>query len=141
MGRSECPPGPDELACLRCKGAALRALLAPAAMAVFECGRCGRQYARRPGRALCFRWPHPIGRALYPVQFDRHPAPRAGAVAAMLTRGASAAARASIAREIALELGDPTQRVGDIVDCRASEAELRRYLGLVVAHLESRPAG
>lgn len=39
--------------------------------------------------------------------------------------------------EIKLELEEPTQQVRDILDSRASEEELRKFLRCVVQHLES----
>lgn len=41
-----------------------------------------------------------------------------------------------IVQEIKLELDDPTQQVRDIVECRASEDDLRKYLRCVAERLD-----
>jgi hypothetical protein len=43
----------------------------------------------------------------------------------------------SLAREIRLELDEPTQPVRDILGCRASEGELREFLRAVAGHVEA----
>jgi hypothetical protein len=43
------------------------------------------------------------------------------------------------AEETLLELNDPTQKVGDILECHASEAELREYLSAVCTYIRNRP--
>ena len=132
----------SELRCLRCKTVPVAEARPPGPrIAFFECPRCRRQYALRPGKRLTFRWPHPISLPLYAVQFDESPAGRAAEAAASLVRHRPAEELASFAREIRLELDEPTQPVRDILDCRASEAELRAFLGAVAGEVEAILAG
>jgi len=42
-----------------------------------------------------------------------------------------------IVKEIRLELDDPTQRVRDALDSRASEKDCRRFLASITAHDDS----
>jgi hypothetical protein len=58
-------------------------------------------------------------------------------VAAALVRDRPAAQLQLSAREIRLELEAPTQQVRDILDCRASEGELRAFLGAVAGEVEA----
>jgi hypothetical protein len=117
--------------CLRCRTVPLTVVgTTDSRLTFFECPACCRQYALRPGKGLTFRWPHPIGLTLYGVQFDESPSLRAAEAAASFARGRPAAELERLAREIELELREPTQRVRDILDCRAPEGELREYLRL-----------
>jgi len=132
----------SELRCLRCKTVLLSEAGPPnPRIAFFECPSCQRRYALRPGKALTFRWLHPISLALYPVQFDESPSGRAAEVAALLIRDRPVAELRLSLREIRLELEEPTQQVRDILDCRASEGELREFLRLVAEGVEASLAG
>ena len=115
--------------CLICDGVALsRDAQSPADVAFFECPECHRRYALQPGKALTFRWGHPISQALYPVMFAEAPQDREdGAIAADLPALQGEARLRHIA-EIEHELDRPTQTVRDILDCIADEAALRNYL-------------
>ncbi|HEX3462467.1 MAG TPA: hypothetical protein VHS78_00255 [Candidatus Elarobacter sp.] len=121
--------------CLRCKTVALVPLDSPEQIAFFECPVCRRQFARAAGKALCFRWMHPISLALYPVIFAPDPVAQCERVAATLAEQSSPERRSLIVREITLELEDPTQQVRDIVGCHASEEDLRAYLRCVAERL------
>ncbi len=46
-----------------------------------------------------------------------------------------------IVEEIKLELDDPTQQIRDILECRASEEDLRNYLRCVAERLEKQKFG
>ena len=114
--------------CLRCKTIDLGELASPEGISFFECPECHRNYARKPGGALFFRWPHPIGLFLYPVIFEANPPQHCERVAEMFGRQESSERIEQIVREIRLELDDPTQQIRDILNCDASEEELRKYL-------------
>jgi hypothetical protein len=103
----------------------------------FECLACGRQYALRPGQELTYRWRHPISLALYGVIFDPPTNAAVLRAAESLREGRSDDEIAALVKEIRLELNDPTQQVRDILDCRATEEELRNFLGLVCLSIES----
>ncbi len=90
----------------------------------------------KPGQHLTFRWLHPISLALYDVLFDHAPTKRVAEVAAAFVERLPAKEREAFVREIQLELNEPTQQVRDILDCRASEQELRDYLRRFCEHLE-----
>jgi hypothetical protein len=128
----------DEPRCLLCKAVPLSEVgpFDPR-VAFFECPRCRRQYALRPGQPLTFRWLHPVSLALYPVQFDESPSGRAAEVAAALVRGRPAEQSELFAREIRLELDEPTLPIGAFLECRASEGELRAFLGSVAREIEA----
>ena len=128
----------SELHCLRCKAVPL-AEVGPSdpRIALFECPACGRGYALSPGQRLTFRWGHPISLALYGVQFDESPRGRAAEVAAALDRERPTEEMNLLAREIRLELDEPTQQVRDILHCRASEDALREFLRLVADGIEA----
>jgi hypothetical protein len=117
--------------CLRCDQVALVSVPVDAAdIQFFRCPRCTRNYARKSGKPLTFRWGHPISLALYPVIFERAPvAVSAAQIDRVLGQTAFADLAAALA-EIRLELASPTQPVRDMLDCVAPEAELRQYLDL-----------
>ncbi|HKB02684.1 MAG TPA: hypothetical protein VKD90_10720 [Gemmataceae bacterium] len=123
--------------CLRC-GTVSLAVVGPTdgGVTFYECPACRRQYALRPGKGLTFRWPHPIGLALYGVQFDESPSGRAAEAVASFTQGRPTDELDWLVTEINLELREPTQQVRDILDCRAQETELREYLRLFVDGVE-----
>ncbi len=127
----------SEQYCLRCKTVPLVKLepLDPQ-ITFFECPACRRHYALEPGKQLAFRWRHPINLVLYGVIFDDAPSEKAADVAALVIKQRSSEELALFVREIRLELDDPTQQVRDILECRASEAELRNYLRLFCEHVE-----
>lgn len=130
----------DPLYCLRCKTAPLQKLepLAPETV-FYECSECGRNYACEPGKALTFRWLHPISLALYNVIFAEHPTEpgRVSSAAASLVEGLSDDQIAAFVEEIRLELNEPTQNVRDILDCRAPEQQLRLFLELVCDRVQN----
>jgi hypothetical protein len=115
--------------CLRCEDS----LLNPAGevhadVAFFDCPRCGRRYALKPGRDLTFRWGHPISHALYPIIFSPSLQAEAGRAVDVTLKGRTPDERTAIIAEIRMELDHPTQRVTDILDCMAGEDEVREYL-------------
>lgn len=125
-----------QLHCLRCKTTELIALASPDNVSFFECPKCHRNFARKAGGTLCFRWMHPISLVLYPVIFERDPLQHCERIATMFAKQESIERIKLIVQEITLELDDPTQQVRDILDCRASEEDLRRYLRAVADRLE-----
>lgn len=127
----------SEHRCLRCKNVSLKEL-EPIDLRItfFECPSCRRHYALQPGKPLTFRWGHPISLPLYSVIFDDAPAQRAAAVAASFVKQRSPEQVERFVGEIKLELEEPTQQVRDILDCRATEPELREYLCGFVEHVE-----
>jgi hypothetical protein len=128
----------DELRCLRCKTVALTKVgPSHAQITFFECPACGRHYALKAGKELTFRWLHPISLALYSVLFDPSPIDRAAGVAAALVRNRPTEQLTVFAREMRLELDEPSQQIRDILGCRASEDELRAFLRLVADEIES----
>jgi transposase-like protein len=122
--------------CLRCKTAALVAVPSPDSISFYECPNCHRAFARKADGALCFRWRHPISLVLYPVIFEVNPTERCERIADMFAKQESTEQINAIVQEIKLELADPTQQVRDILDCHASEEDLRKYLRCVAAHLD-----
>jgi hypothetical protein len=125
--------------CLRCSGQELTQLPdLTDEIKFFECPSCHRQYAQKPGAALTYRWLHPISIALYEFSFRTEPnggfAPRA---ASSVTKGRSAEEIDRVAREIEIELKDPTQQVRDILGTKASEEACREFLTSVVTLLKS----
>lgn len=128
----------SQLLCLRCKTVPLVEIVpAGGEVAFFECTVCRRKYALKPGRGLTFRWLHPISIALYSVQFEESPVGHAAGVAATLVRERPADQLELFAREIRLELEEPTQQVRDILDNPCSEGELREYLRLMAEGIEA----
>lgn len=134
MGTAAEEAGP---ACPRCRTVRLRLLPESSPeIGFFDCPACGQHFARKPGRGLTYRWLHPISLALYPVIFSALPAAEADRVAAQFVEQWTPEQVDLAIREIRLELAEPTQRVRDILGCRASEAELREYLRLFAEYLE-----
>jgi transposase-like protein len=128
----------SQLYCLRCKTTELIALPSPQNISFFECPKCHRTFARKAGGALSFRWLHPISLVLYPVIFEGEPGQSCERVAEMFATQKSSEQIKLIVQEIRLELDDPTQQVRDILECRASEEDLRKYLRCVADRLEER---
>lgn len=122
--------------CLRCKTIELTTLASPSGISFFECPQCHRNFARKPGGALCFRWPGPIGLILYPVIFADNPVQDCERVAEMFAKQQSRERIKLIVQEIKLELDYPTQQVRDILECQASEDDLRKYLRCVADRLD-----
>jgi transposase-like protein len=122
--------------CLRCKTTDLVALDSPDGISFFECPNCHRNFARKAGGAMCFRWLHPISLVLYPVSFEADPVQQCARVADMFAKEKSSEQIKLIVQEIKLELDDPTQQVRDILECSASEEDVRKYLRCVAARLE-----
>ena len=83
-----------------------------------------------------FRWGHPINLLLYPAIFDEHPEERCEEIATLIAKQESADRIHSIIRETKLELDDPTQQLRDILESRATEKDLRRYLRCAVEQLQ-----
>jgi hypothetical protein len=134
----------NEPLCLRCRTVALTELSASAPdIRFYECPACGRHYALKPGKRLTFRWLHPISLALYGLIFERNPVPRAEADAeATVKQGSSTPEELQrMVDEIRLELNEPTQQVRDILDCQASEEQLREFLRRYADHLEKLASG
>jgi len=128
----------DAPRCLRCRTAELQRLPeSTAGMAFFACPSCGRHYARAAGKALTFRWLHPISLALHPVLFFPDPAGAEGKSARALMEGKAPAQIAALADEIDLELAHPTQQVRDIIGNAASEEKCRAFLAGVVRELRA----
>jgi hypothetical protein len=130
--------GMSELLCLRCKTVPLSSVEPrQPEIKFFECPSCQRHYALMPGKQLTFRWMHPISLALYRVMFDESPSSRARQMADTFIEDRPAVELESFVREIRLELDEPTQEVRDILDCRASEGELREFLRLFTEAVEA----
>ena len=125
---------------LRCKKVRLDVLESDAEIAFFACARCGRQYARKAGRELVFRWGNPLSLALYGVIYEADAPPHAARIADQLARDRDAAALDRFIREIELELADPTQAVTEILPMAVpkSEENLRQFLRLVAVQLRRR---
>ena len=124
--------------CLRCKSVVLLGLPSPEKIAFFECPKCGRPFAKRPGQSMTFRWLHPISVALYSVIFEADPAPHARAVAESLSKDQTTDWLSLLIDEIELELRDPTQDLSAMVDCCASDARLREFLRSVAERLQAK---
>lgn len=122
--------------CLRCGHHPLmRTDSAADDVTFYECPGCGRRFTYSGG-SLTERWPGPIGLALYGVLFDDHPQERAKSSAAGLGR----LDRDRLVAEIRHELEQPSQQVRDILPgMRASEADLREFLALLVDELLAGP--
>lgn len=114
--------------CLRCKTVSLVEVEHYKNIRFFECSNCGRGYALKPGKQLTFRWLHPFTLALYDIISNVTPVERAESIAQKFAAQCSREKLVLIVRDIRLELDNPTQRVRDTLDCRASEEELRQYL-------------
>ena len=124
--------------CLRCEDTILRVLPESASeITFFECPVCLRQYARKAGGGLAYRWLHPISLVLYGVLFESHPLPRAKGVAQSLMRSEAPAALKMLIDEIEAEIERPTQCVREILDSVASESECRAFLATVAKEIRA----
>jgi hypothetical protein len=126
----------DQLYCPRCRGPLQRLEPLDNEVAFFECLECGRQYALQHGKGLTYRWLHPISLALYGFELPIEPQ-KVSRAASSLLKGRPSDQVAALVKEIKLELKDPTQQVREILDSRATEAELREFLALVCESVES----
>jgi len=73
---------------------------------------------------------------LYPVIFADNPCQHCERVADLFAKQESSERIKLIVQEIKLELDDPTQQVRDILECHASEDDLRKYLRCVADRLD-----
>jgi hypothetical protein len=105
-------------------------------VAFFKCPKCQRDFTLKPGKALTFRWPHPISLPIYAIQFDDSLSGRATDVVTQLIHQQSRSWLELFVQEIRLELAEPTQLVGDIIDCRLTESDLRDFLRQVMEQIE-----
>ncbi len=128
----------DDALCLYCKSVTLIKLPeSDEQIAFFSCPQCHRQFARSPGKALTERWGGALSLVLYGVIFSSRPQDDADRIVAMLRAQKTPEQLAWIEREIRLELASPKQQVRDILDLRASEADLREFLSLVAQALHA----
>src|SRR5215467_10773854 len=117
---------------LRCAGVELTPISSPAGIEFFECPKCSRHYARKPGGRLTFRWLHPVSLPLYAVLFVTDPLERTCAVADQFVAERSAEEMNRIADEIQLELEHPTQNIREILDNPQTENQCRAFLAAFV---------
>jgi hypothetical protein len=95
----------------------------------FGCPACHRQYALEPGKAITFRWLHPISVVLYPILFgigSSEALPWWSEPSYWSEPSTSPEVRWRMIREI--ELAQPTQQVRDILGNPQTEQECREYL-------------
>jgi hypothetical protein len=106
-------------------------------MTFYRCPHCERHYARKPGMGLVDRWGSPVSLALYGVIYEPDAILHAPRIARELASARDRSSSEALAREIQLELDEPTQRVAEILDMAApkTEVHLREFLRLVVEHL------
>jgi transposase-like protein len=125
------------VACPRCKTITLEVLEASPEITFYRCPHCERHYARKPGIGLVDRWLSPVSLALYGVIYEPDAILHAPRIARELASARDRASIEALAREIQLELDEPTQRVAEILDMAAlkTEEHLREFLRLVVEHL------
>jgi hypothetical protein len=103
----------------------------------YECRQCHRQFSKSDGRALCYRWLHPISLLLYGVIFESQPQKAANRIAENFQNGKTIEDLMFIIQEVKRELDDPTQNVRDILDLHQSEVDLREFLQLTITYLAS----
>ena len=127
------------LLCIKCKDEALKIVDEN----FYRCGKCERQFRVADSGELVDRWMSPISIVLYPVIFSARPVEDAQRVAEGLYESTIPGSN-SIFMEFSLEqiqylitdindeLSTPTQKVSAILDCKASEEDVRKYLGKVV---------
>jgi len=80
---------------------------------------------------------HPVSLALYGVIFEPLPFPHAHRIAKSLVQNRSPDEIVALVNEIELEIESPTQRVRDILENVATEAECREFLAAVVHKMQS----
>ena len=121
--------------CLRCIGVRLvRSEPFSPEIEFFNCPACRRDYARRPGHSLTFRWLHPISLVLYDKLFDVNLRDRVKTpqkVAGLPSDPPEVLWQ--MIEEIELELTHPTQQVRDIVGNPQTEEQCREFLREFVA--------
>lgn len=124
--------------CLRCREMELvQSSDSQTEVEFFGCPACHRRYSKPVGGSLSYRWPNPIGIALYGFLF------RSGSEAVHLAMAMQALAEdASVEQvalalcEIELELQDPTQELSSMLPGSGrSEVECRAFLCSVVEQL------
>ncbi len=124
--------------CLRCDDVQLTRLSESTDdIGFLECPLCGRQYAKKPGEAVTYRWLHPVSLPLYSVLFDQDPLSRAADIAQLFIEQRPADDLLAMLKEIELELDHPTQQVRAILDNPQSEEVCREFLGGFVARVRS----
>lgn len=129
----------QNLHCLRCKTVPLvEAEPFVWEVAFFRCPSCQRDYTLKAGRTLTFRWLHPISLPIYGIQFEKSLAGAAESVANELIKDQSKEWLALFVQEARLELDEPTQLIGDMIDCQVSEDDLRNFLRSVMEQIERR---
>jgi len=120
----------SKLHCFRCKTVVLVETEHYPKIRFFQCPSCSRRYAKQTGRKLTYRWLEAVTLPLYRVIFFVKPVDHASDVARKFAAWYSREQLEGIVTEIRLELDEPTQRVRDTLDCKASEGELRQYLSI-----------
>ncbi len=120
----------------------LERLGSPPGISFFRCPACERQFTLMPGKALVERWLGPLSLVLYDVIFEERPQDRAEEMGRRIFQGRMSAfpyeALGRLLEEIRIELSAPSQVVRDILDCRASEEDLREYLRRLADEIERR---
>lgn len=122
--------------CFRCKNTELCMAEQLEDCTFFDCKECRRKYCQQNGLGLCDAWPSPLGIALYSMIFERDPVEKAPSHADYLFRAQTSELVRSIIIDIDHELATPAQRVRDIVNCNASETDLRQFLEILSARLK-----
>ena len=131
------------LSCPSCGEPLVQSADSTADVTFFECKSCGRRYLTRASQGLVFRWPHPIGVALYSFAFRSRPQSHHLSTAIRsLTEGQSQEQVAAAVREIERELEQPTQQVHQMLPgSQRSEVECREFLQVVLQQLRGVPHG
>lgn len=127
--------------CLRCRDQALTRLDAhsSASSTFFECPLCGRHYTLMAGRALTFRWRHPISVALYEFSFRSGSAEGfVASTAAAMEKNRTPKQIDAVIQEFELELNEPTQQIRDIISSPRTEEECRAFIAEVAALMRAR---
>ena len=115
--------------CLRCPGVELvPGRGSSPEIDFFDCPACHRNYARKPGQSLTYRWLHPVSLPLYSVLFDSNPLSRASHIADLFIQQQSRPRLRQMIAEIEEELTRPTQQVREILDNPQTEGQCREYL-------------
>ena len=126
--------------CLRCLGANLvRSSESSTEIEFFECPACRRHYSKQSGCGLVYRWPNPIGIALYGYLFrSGSEANHLASAVRALTEDAKGDQIALRLREIELELQSPTQQVTLMLPGgEGSEIQCRTFLRLVADEMRN----
>jgi hypothetical protein len=130
-------PSSDQPTCPRCEAVSLEIVEASPAITFYRCPGCARQYSRKSGAGLVDRWLSPVSLALYGVIFASDAIGQATRIARTLAHDRDRASIEVLANEIQLELDEPTQQVGEILDMAVPKTEehLRAFLQAVVTEL------